>query len=160
MTAPVLILVGADKGGVGKTTIVRSLLDYLKSHRVNAQAFDTEPAPGVLHRFYPAAKIVDIAKVPGQMLIFDALPASGVTVVDVRAGLLSPALRALQKTGLLDDVRQKKITLIVIHVLGGTRASLDEVAATAALLAEGGAHLLIKNYVTIPISGPSMPLPC
>jgi hypothetical protein len=126
---------------------VRALIDYLKALRINAQVFDTEGAPGVLHRFYPAAKIVDIAKVPGQMLIFDALPKAGVTIVDVRAGLLSPALRALQKIGLLDDVRQQKMTLVVIHVLGGTKASLDEVAATAALLAEGGTHLLIKNYV-------------
>src|SRR5947209_3718212 len=100
MTAPVLFLVGADKGGVGKTMMVRALLDYLRAHRINAQVFDTESSPGVLRRFYPAAKIVDIGKVPGQMLIFDALPAAGVTIVDVRAGLLSPALRNLQKIGL------------------------------------------------------------
>jgi CO dehydrogenase nickel-insertion accessory protein CooC1 len=28
MAKPALILVGADKGGVGKTTVARTLLDY------------------------------------------------------------------------------------------------------------------------------------
>ena len=28
MAKPAVVLVGADKGGVGKTTVARSLLDY------------------------------------------------------------------------------------------------------------------------------------
>jgi hypothetical protein len=32
MAKPALILVGADKGGVGKTTVARTLLDYFTAH--------------------------------------------------------------------------------------------------------------------------------
>ena len=32
---PTLILVGADKGGVGKTTVARSLLDYFARKTLN-----------------------------------------------------------------------------------------------------------------------------
>ncbi len=39
---PLLILVGADKGGVGKTTTSRALLDFLARRNVLARAFDTE----------------------------------------------------------------------------------------------------------------------
>jgi hypothetical protein len=33
---------GADKGGVGKTTIARTLVDYYQSHGISLRAFDTE----------------------------------------------------------------------------------------------------------------------
>ena len=33
MAKPAVILVGADKGGVGKTTVARTLLDYFGAHQ-------------------------------------------------------------------------------------------------------------------------------
>ena len=42
MAKPTLILVGADKGGVGKTTVARTLLDHFTAHNVPTRAFDTE----------------------------------------------------------------------------------------------------------------------
>ena len=41
-----IILVGADKGGVGKTTISRALLDYFVVHNIPTRAFDTGGAEG------------------------------------------------------------------------------------------------------------------
>ena len=34
MTKPAVVLIGADKGGVGKTTVARTLLDYFAHHQV------------------------------------------------------------------------------------------------------------------------------
>ena len=34
MAKPTVIVVGADKGGVGKTTVARTLLDYFTAHHV------------------------------------------------------------------------------------------------------------------------------
>ena len=34
MAKPVVIVVGADKGGVGKTTVSRTLLDYFSANNV------------------------------------------------------------------------------------------------------------------------------
>ena len=42
MAKPAVILVGADKGGVGKTTVSRALLDYFIAHNIPTRAFDTE----------------------------------------------------------------------------------------------------------------------
>ena len=47
---PTVILVGADKGGVGKTTITRTLIDYLAMKHVPRRAFDTEAPKGALKR--------------------------------------------------------------------------------------------------------------
>ena len=38
MTKPAVVLIGADKGGVGKTTVARTLLDYFAERRVRARA--------------------------------------------------------------------------------------------------------------------------
>ena len=51
MAKPALILVGADKGGVGKTTVARTLLGYFIAHHVPTRAFDTEALKGTLKRF-------------------------------------------------------------------------------------------------------------
>ena len=48
---PVVFLVGADKGGVGKTTSMRTLLDYLPTRGAEARTFDTEFPRGTLKRF-------------------------------------------------------------------------------------------------------------
>ena len=42
---PTLILVGADKGGVGKTTISRCILDYLARKNIMSRAFDSIRTP-------------------------------------------------------------------------------------------------------------------
>lgn len=149
---PTIIIIGADKGGVGKTTISRALLDYLKAHRdtrrIKPSIFDTEADPGVLRRFYPEAKPVDIDQVRGQMQVFDEVPEAKVTVVDLRAGVLSRVLTAMRDAGLLQDVKDGKMRIVVLHVLGSSEASLREIAATADVLAEGGDHVLVKNRAT------------
>jgi hypothetical protein len=53
MAKPVVIVVGADKGGVGKTTVSRTLLDYFTANNVPTRAFDTESPRGTLKRFHP-----------------------------------------------------------------------------------------------------------
>ena len=95
MAKPTVVVVGADKGGVGKTTISRTLLDYFIAHQIPIRAFDTESPRGTLKRFHPdVTEIVDMTATADQMKIFDTLNTASpsVTVIDVRAGLLSPAL--------------------------------------------------------------------
>src|SRR5262249_24026605 len=98
MAKPALILVGADKGGVGKTTVARTLLDYFTAHNVPTRACDTETPKGTLKRFHrDVSEVVDATAVADQMRIIDTLSTTDatVTVVDVRAGLMSPTLHAL-----------------------------------------------------------------
>jgi len=61
-----------------------------------------------------------------QMKIFDTLNSSSpsVTVIDVRAGLLSPALASLRDIGFLDAAKSGQITFAVFHILGPSIASL------------------------------------
>lgn len=139
---PTLIIVGADKGGVGKTTISRVLLDYCKDKGIKPEVFDTE---GALHKFYPYARIVDIDRVDGQMQIFDTAYKAEYTIVDMKAGVLSETLKTMRNAGLLTPADRGNMRLIVLHVLGSSVQSLSEIVDTNAMLAEGGEHILIEN---------------
>src|ERR1700740_1083885 len=149
MAKPALILVGADKGGVGKTTVARTLLDYFTAHHVPTRAFDTEPPKGTLKRFHrDVSDVVDATVVADQMRIIDTLSTTDatVTVVDMRAGMLSPTLRSLRDIGFLDAVKKGQITFIVFHLLGSSIASLNEIEETAPFTADAK-YFLVKNFI-------------
>ena len=149
MTKPAVILVGADKGGVGKTTVARTLLDYFGAHQTPVRAFDTESPRGTLKRFHPdLTEVVDVMQVPDQMKIFDTLGTSQakVTVIDVRAGLLSSTLRALNDIGFVESAKKGQIAFAVFHILGPSIASLEEIADTAATIGDAN-YFLVKNFI-------------
>ena len=144
---PTVILVGADKGGVGKTTVTRSLLDYLGQRHIARRAFDTESPKGTLKRFHPdITEIVDVTSAQDQMKIFDTINGAEVTVIDVRAGLLTTTLAALRDIGFMEHAKSSNFTFAVFHILGPSIASLEEIADTSDLLADAQ-HFLVKNFI-------------
>jgi hypothetical protein len=146
---PAVIVVGADKGGVGKTTVSRTVLDYFSANKVPIRAFDTESPRGTLKRFHPGiTEVVDATSTSDQMKILDTLntASTSVTVVDVRAGLLSPTLASLRDIGFLDAAKSDQITFAVFHILGPSIASLEEIAETANFM-QGAKYFLVKNFI-------------
>jgi hypothetical protein len=146
---PAVILVGADKGGVGKTTVTRTLLDYFVAHNIPTRAFDTEAPRGTLKRFHPdVTEVVDVTTIPHQMKIFDTLAEADakITIIDVRAGLLSSTLRSLRDIGFLDIVKKGQVTFSVFHILGPSIASLDEISETAPFVNDAK-YFLVKNHI-------------
>ena len=149
MAKPAVIIVGADKGGVGKTTVARTLLDYFTAHQIATRAFDTEAPRGTLKRFHPElTDVVDMTFVPDQMKIFDTLNSAeaSVTLIDVRAGLMSPTLKALRDIGFIEAAKKGQITFAVFHILGPSIASLDEIAETAGYLGDAK-YFMVKNFI-------------
>lgn len=146
---PTLILVGADKGGVGKTTIARALLDYFARNKVSSRAFDTENPRGSLHRFYPQlAEVIDLSDVAQQMKVLDTMEASPVraTVVDLKAGNLSYSLDLFERIGVLEAARNGVFNLGLIHVVGPSIASLDEIGEIAKYL-PGVQYIVARNSI-------------
>ena len=149
MAKPALILVGADKGGVGKTTVSRTLLDYFASRKIPTRAFDTECPKGTLKRFHPdITDVVDVTSVPDQVKIFDTVESSDaqVTLIDIRAGLMSSTLTALRDIGFIEMTKRSQLTFAVFHILGPSIASLDEIAETSKLLIDAR-YFLVKNFI-------------
>jgi len=146
---PVVVLVGADKGGVGKTTTARTLLDYLAARDTLARAFDSEFPRGALKRFYPKiTEIVDLETAADQIKIIDTLSTSEVkvSVVDVRAGLLLDTLKTFNEVGFFDLVNAGEFKFILYHVIGPSIASLEEIAEIRPYT-DGRNYLLVKNFI-------------
>jgi hypothetical protein len=147
MSTPTVYIVGADKGGVGKTLVSRTILDYLKANAIENRAFDTEDKTadgrGVLKRFFPdRTSIVDLTDSDDQIKVFDTL-GSPVTVIDIRAGLLTETLTLLKEIGFLDPAKMK---LVVLHVLGNNQASVGEVKSITEALSSAR-YIAIGNHV-------------
>ena len=149
MAKPAVIVVGADKGGVGKTTVSRTLArlfqrqqraDPRVRHRIAARHAEALP-PGH-HR----DRRHDDHLGPDEDLRYAEAAIPSVTVIDVRAGLLSPALASLRDIGFLDAAKSGQITFAVFHILGPSIASLDEIAETADFM-HGAKYFLVKNFI-------------
>ncbi len=146
---PTLILVGADKGGVGKTTVSRALLDFFARKNVLTRAFDTENPRGSLKRFYPTAtEIIDLENVAHQMKVLDTLESANVpvTLVDLKAGGLSYALDIFERIGVLEAARSGQFTLGLFHIIGSSIASLDEIGEIARYLT-GLEYVIARNFI-------------
>ncbi|WP_316216617.1 hypothetical protein [Bradyrhizobium sp. SZCCHNR3003] len=143
MAKATIVIIGAEKGGVGKTTTTRVLLHFLRSIGVSHRAFDTEHPRGSLARFYPA-EIVDLTDSDDQIKVFDSVSDQVVTVIDIRAGLLSAMLQTLSVIGFLDPI---KFNIIVLHVLGNTKDSVNEVPDMAERL-RGVRYITVANRVS------------
>jgi hypothetical protein len=146
---PTIILVGADKGGVGKTTLCRILLDYFVRKNVLTRAFDTEYPKGTLSRFYPdTTEIIDFTAVSDQMKVFDTLDKAKdrVTLLDLKAGNLSIALRVMEEIGALEAAREGEFGMGVFHVVGPAISSLDEIGEISPFL-KGIDYIIVRNFV-------------
>ena len=146
---PTVLVIGADKGGVGKTTITRTLIDYLASKNTLVRAFDAEFPRGTLKRFHPnVTEIIDITSVPDQMKLLDTLTTSEVKVslIDIRAGLLSRTLKAFTDVGFFDAVREGEVNFGMFHILGPSVASLEEIVEVTPYAA-GKNYFAVKNFI-------------
>jgi hypothetical protein len=146
---PAVLIVGADKGGVGKTTITRTLLDYLVKNNTTVRAFDGEFPRGTLKRFHPGqSEIVNLVSTADQMRMLDTLTTSGekVSIIDIRAGLLSPTLNALKDIGFFDAVRNEEYTFSLFHILGPSVSSLEEIGEILPFM-KGGSYFAVKNFI-------------
>lgn len=146
---PTLILVGADKGGVGKTTLSRALLDFIARKDVPARAFDTEYPRGSLKRFHPdITEVIDFTDVADQMKVLDTLDSTDarVTLIDLKAGNLSLSLDTFDRIGVLDAARNGQFNLGLFHVVGSSIASLEEISELARYI-NGMEYIVARNAV-------------
>ena len=145
---PTVLMVGADKGGVGKTTVTRTVLDYLKAKNMLVRAFDAEYPRGTLKRFHPdVTEVVNITTAADQMKMIDTLATSEIkiNVLDIRAGLLETTLQAFTDVGFFDMVRDGEFNFALFHVVGPSVASLDEIAEIIPYTR--GQYFMVKNFV-------------
>jgi len=83
-----------------------------------------------LKRFHPKmTEIIDLETAADQIKVIDTLSTSDVkvSVIDVRAGLLSDTLKTFTEVGFFDLVNAGEFNFILFHVIGPSIASLEEI---------------------------------
>jgi hypothetical protein len=102
----------------------------------------------MLKRFHPETEIVDMTSTSFQMHIVDTLVSSEVevSVVDCRAGSFAYTLRAFKDMGFLDAVSQGEIGFTVLHVIGPSIASLEEIREAAPYVQHAN-YYLVRNQI-------------
>jgi len=146
---PMVLMVGADKGGVGKTTVSRTVLDYLSAKNTLVRAFDAEHPRGTLQRFFPRiTEVVDVTTAADQMRMIDTLTTSEIKVslIDIRAGLLDETLKTLTEVGFFDLVDSGEFNFGLFHVVGSSVASLDEIAEVVPYM-RNRHYFIVKNFI-------------
>lgn len=148
---PTLVIVAAQKGGVGKTTTARLLLHWLADSKRQHAAFDSEFPGGSLARFYPkSTEVVDTSKVADQARIFDTLASSRegtVLVLDLRAGTFFDVLTLMEDLHIFRDAREGAYKLVVLHVLGSSVESVQEIEETLDRFS-GATHVAVRNVAS------------
>lgn len=147
MSKPSIVVVGADKGGVGKTTVARTICDYWDWKKAPLKSYDGQWPQGNLVRFN-AAEVVNLSTVDGQMNAFDGLSQSPTIMLDLPAGMLSITLDAMDKAQLTGEVQDGNVNLTIMHIVGSNMASINEIADIYAKMGKGVRYFLVKNYAS------------
>ncbi|SEC56661.1 hypothetical protein SAMN05444161_1385 [Rhizobiales bacterium GAS191] len=118
----------------GTTTTARLLTDYFIFNGRNFAGFDTDPQDADYGaRFPQAVTIVDVAKVQGQVAMFDRLLVHDETpkIVDVSHRSYDEFWETIDQIGFMDEARAVSIQPIVLFHVDASGAALAAAQALA-----------------------------
>ena len=140
MAKPVVIVVGADKGGVGKTTVSRTLLDYFSANSVPTRAF--RRAVDALVQPWAGMKIDKVAGIEARGFILAAPVAT-----QLGAGFIPIRKKGKLPGATFAEDYQLEYGTATIEVLTDAFDSGDRVLVIDDVLATGGTARATANLV-------------
>jgi hypothetical protein len=161
-----LILVGGQKGGVGKSTFARILLDSLRRRGRSVAAFDGDGAVGHLLQYYGEKHNGKLASKQNSLIgvesydlrhqrdrerLLESLHVNAsVLLHDLPAGALNSITEAVDVTGksaiaLVDAARQMGYATAVVIVINTDKASAKAVEATMKAFGDKAQYVVVKN---------------
>jgi len=123
-----ILLIGGEKGGVGKSLVSRALAQYFIDHSMPFVGFDTDRSHGALMRFYAdyASPILIDRYEALDHIVEVAVEQSGLRVlVDLAAQTHAPLVAWMEDSGVLDLARENGLQITYWHVMDTGRDSVD-----------------------------------
>jgi CobQ/CobB/MinD/ParA nucleotide binding domain len=148
-TSKRIIFVTGNKGGTGKTTFARGLLDVYQHLGVNCQAYDSDRLAPQLHRHYPQATTIDLTCNAQQWLESLKHDRSDVVLADMSAGSGIWVEQLVQHLNLIQVATELGWRLTLVSVVAGGKDSLN---ALQVLLNEFGNqvdYVAVKNAASM-----------
>jgi hypothetical protein len=111
-------IVASLHGHVGKTLLARTLTDYFRLSGGSPYIFDTDAIERGLSGLFPEARVVDLAVVLDQMVLFDTLAKRSpeMRVVDVTHSSLTKFFELLRETDVIAEASSNKVELIIFYI--------------------------------------------
>lgn len=112
-------IVASLHGQAGKTLLARTLTDYFILSGSTPYIFDTDAVERGLHALFPAeARVINLALVRDQMLLFDTLAERSpqVRVVDLTHSSLKLFFELMRGTDVVAEARSKNIEPIIFYI--------------------------------------------
>jgi hypothetical protein len=106
-------------GRCGKTLLARTLVDYFLLSGGRPYIYDTDAVERGLHVLFPAdARVIDLAIVRDQMLLFEALakPSPQARIVDVTHRSLTKFFELLRDTDFILEAQSHDIRPVIFYI--------------------------------------------
>jgi hypothetical protein len=123
-----ILLIGGEKGGVGKSLVSRALAQYFIDHSMPFVGFDTDRSHGALMRFYGdyASPVLIDRYEALDHIVEVAVDQPGLRVlVDLAAQTHAPLVAWMDDSGVLDLAHENALRMTYWHVMDTGRDSVD-----------------------------------
>jgi hypothetical protein len=146
-----LILITGDKGGTGKSTFGRGLLDTLLHRQVECAVYDSDKRNSQLYRHYKdvgsGVNQIDITAKGGGDVLIDEMDQRKATVllVDLPAGAGEHLERFEREMGFIGAAAEMGYGVTMISVLSRVKDSINALRLMLDSMGDGVQHVAVKN---------------
>jgi hypothetical protein len=146
-----LILITGDKGGTGKSTFGRGLLDTLQHRQIDCSAYDSDKRNSQLYRHYNDAgagvKQIDITAKGGGDVLIDEMDQrkAAVMLVDLPAGAGEHLEKFEQEMGFIAAAAEMGYGVTVVSVLSRVKDSVNALRLALDFTGNAVQHVAVKN---------------
>ncbi len=146
-----LLVITGDKGGTGKSTFARVLVDILLQRSVKLVAFDSDKRNAQLYRFYNQAvesgvHRVDIATPGGADALVNQLEADQqVLLIDLPAGAGESFERFEQEMDLIQTAKELGYRITVVSVINRVKDCVNSLRTLLEYCSDRVDYVVVKN---------------
>lgn len=143
-----VIWVTGGKGGVGKSTFARGLLDILREAGLNVAAFDGDPTNAQLFRYYDGVQRIELDTQGEADALLNDMDAgkADVFLVDVAAGGSQTLLDLENDIGLISEAMDMGYRFTVVSVMSRIKDSVNLLKTSLEMTADFDVqHVAVKN---------------
>lgn len=146
-TTKTIILVGGDKGGVGKSTVARTLCEFFQKKQKGFLAFDGDDTNPTLTRFFSSAERLYTKSPKGFEPLLANLEGDkpAMQLVDLGAGTSIILNRFVEETGLIEIARENGAKIVFVFVLAPSADSINLLKILSEKHGAGISYVVARN---------------
>jgi hypothetical protein len=146
-----LVIVTGDKGGTGKSTLSRGLVDIANHRKIDYVAYDSDKRNSQLYRHYQSTgsgiSRLDFSTEDGAdgLIVQMDIGTSPLLIVDLPAGGGELLEKYNSQLGLLSEAQEMGYEITIVSVMSRVKDSVNALRLLMDFTGDAAKHLAIKN---------------